>query len=193
MTPRSRSILIWLAWTILVGFALLFYVRETRGATRASRRVNKTTQGAGATALVSSVKAPEVPPVPMPKAMAIPTRPPAVWFFAATASDTNGLESDFSTELIYTNSLRTNLVALAWDAVTNSKCTYRVYYGRASRTYTNAINAGTKMRVQFPLVTVLTNIAITVSWPTKSLTLTNPVASSCFWTGKNLTISARRF
>ena len=192
MTPRSRSILFWLAWTILVGFALLFFVRETRGATKASRRVNKTTQGAGATALVSSVKAPEVPPVPMPKAMAIPTRPPAVWFFAATASDTNGLESDYSTELIYTNALRTNMVTLAWDAVTNSKCTYRVYYGRASRTYTNVVNAGAKTRVQFPLVTVLTNIAITVSWPTKSLTLTNP-AGSQYWTGHNLTISARRF
>jgi DNA-binding CsgD family transcriptional regulator len=87
----------------------------------------------------------DVPPAP--PALAVSNRPTVyTWYFSATATATNGLESDFSNEVSVSVTNARALVELAWETVTNRGATYTVYTGFAPRTYTNATPAGTNTR-----------------------------------------------
>lgn len=104
------------------------------------------------------------------KAMVSPavTNAPRVWYFAATATDIDGLESDFSDELSLTETSRIATVTLAWDQSVSwspsNPLTYRVYCGGKSRTYTNIVEAGTNLSVTVRLArTLLTNRLVVVS------------------------------
>jgi fibronectin type 3 domain-containing protein len=62
------------------------------------------------------------------------------YYFAATAYDTNGNESDYSTELSERIKPSKNLV---WDPVIEEEIAgYKVYYGTASRTYGAPVDVG---------------------------------------------------
>lgn len=108
-------------------------------------------QGDGAAALIKKrVVVSAAPMPPLPAAIVIPPDTNyATFYFSATATDTNGLESDYSNEVVYTNrySSYSETVALAWDRSpgTNVITKYSVYYGGASRTYTNVTKAGTNL------------------------------------------------
>lgn len=127
---------------------------------------------------------------------------PRVWYFAATATDSGGLESDFSAEVTLTNAAARR-VEIAWDyPYTNWTVTnFTVFRGLASGAYTFApVHAGTNLSVAFWLVRApKTNRVVHVStlnatgmWTAASLkgpwiqvaatnvTLTNP-APSQFW------------
>lgn len=105
----------------------------------------------------------EAPPVP--KAMPTPAPNYRTWFFAATATDTDGAESDWSKELAWTNAVRARAVTLAWDASPSFGITnYTVYHGGASRCYTNSTLAGTNLSVTVRLARLLkTNRLVVVS------------------------------
>ena len=61
---------------------------------------------------VASSQGAEAPP--MPKAMPTPAPNYRTWFFAATATDTDGAESDWSKELAWTNAVRARATLEAW-------------------------------------------------------------------------------
>lgn len=112
------------------------------------------TQGAGAMALIS-------------KAPLVQQLPAQVFYFAATATDVQGLESEFSVEVSYTNAAtpRATRLTLAWDPSpsTNIIANYKVYRGLASRAYTSNFSAGTNLTIEIPLYPPpLTNIVVTV-------------------------------
>lgn len=81
---------------------------------------------------------------PLPKVAPLP---PKLFYFAATATENNGMESDFSNEVWHTNTNQSVTVTLAWDASlgTNTITNYTVYMGRASGTYSNRTYAGTNL------------------------------------------------
>jgi hypothetical protein len=131
------------------------------------------------------------------------TNAPRVWYFAATATDSDGLESDYSNELVWTNTIGASRIMCAWDAPssTNSITNYTVFRGLASGSYTFApVHAGTNLSVIFWLVRapktnrvvfvttwgatgMLTAATVKGPWihvDTTNATLTNP-ASSQFW------------
>jgi hypothetical protein len=88
------------------------------------------------------------------------------WYFAATAVATNGLESDFSSEVIFGTTNRHVAVTLAWDPSpgTNTGLRYNIYTGGASRTYTNTTSAGTNLTLTVSLYPpALTNTLLTVT------------------------------
>lgn len=90
-----------------------------------------------------------------------------VFHFAATATDTNGLESDFSNEAIfeYTSENPGRVATLAWDPSpgTNVITNYTIYFGRETRTYTNAVLAGTNLTYTVRFLPALkTNVIVTV-------------------------------
>lgn len=115
--------------------------------------------------------------------------------FAATATGTNGLESDFSNEVCATN-LR--VVTLAWDKSpgTNAVTNYAVYWGGKNGTYTNKWQCGTNLTVtlRLPWVKPKTNCVVTLT----TSKATNILAANSFkgpwvalnatnWTGTNPT------
>lgn len=113
----------------------------------------------------------EAPPVP--KAMPTPAPNYRTWFFAATAKDKDGLESDFSDELSLTETSRIATVTLAWDQSVSwspsNPLTYRVYCGGKSRTYTNIVEAGTNLTLSLRLTPVSkTNRIVHVSFANAS-------------------------
>lgn len=110
----------------------------------------------------------EAPPVP--KAMPTPAPNYRTWFFAATATDTDGAESDWSKELAWTNSTRARGVTLTWDASISPNITnYKVYWGGASATYTNTVSAGTNLTLSLRLTPVSkTNRIVHVSFANAS-------------------------
>jgi hypothetical protein len=109
---------------------------------------------------VASSQGAEVPPVP--KSVVPPLR---VWYFAATATDGDGAESDFSKELVWTNLSRARGVTLAWDPPVSPGITnYRVYSGGKSATYTNSVSSGTNLTCEVRLAPALkTNRVVHVS------------------------------
>lgn len=96
--------------------------------------------------------------------------PPAVWYFAATATDSDELESDYSNELVWTNSTRARGVTLTWDASVSPNITnYKVYWGRSSNTYTSTVSAGTNLTLSLRLTPVSkTNRIVHVSFANAS-------------------------
>lgn len=134
----------------------------------------------------------------MPKSLVLT---PRVWYFAATASDDSGLESDFSNEVVLTNNTYASGVVLAWDASPSPNITnYKVYYGRTNGIYTNTVSANTNLTIGFYLTKApKTNRVVTVTtygatgmltaqsikgpWihvDMTNVTLTNPLPSQ-FW------------
>ena len=111
-------------------------------------------QGDGAKALMRKVAAQPVAvdmgPPAVPSALVLPPRP---WFFAATATATNGLTSEFSKELVWANTNQARQVTLGWDASggQNERITYAVHKGQSSRAYSNSYSAGTNLVLTVPL------------------------------------------
>lgn len=67
------------------------------------------------------------------------------YYFAATCTDTKGLESDYSNEVcLETTNCPPLTVALAWDKSpgTNVITNYTIYEGPDTRTYTQQVNVG---------------------------------------------------
>lgn len=130
------------------------------------------------------------------------TNAPRVWYFAATATDSDGLESDYSNELVWTNTTGASRIALGWDASPSSNIVnYTVFRGLASGSYTFApVHAGTNLSVIFWLVRApktnrvvhVSSVNATSMWTSATLkgpwiqvaatnvSLTNP-APSQFW------------
>jgi hypothetical protein len=131
-------------------------------------------------------KFPQLPPMPTDPKLVLRLLPVdtnrTIWFFAATAQDKDGLESDYSNEAVFTNwdANPSNLVMLAWDRSTGTNVitNYNVYWGGASRTYTNVSRAGTNLTVSVRLLPPApTNLVVCLSCITtnlRPLTLTNP-------------------
>lgn len=129
------------------------------------------------------------------------------FYFAATAKDDFGRESDFSNEAEYGYSGTVRYVTLAWDrSPTTNPVTYTIYKGRSSRSYTNSYPAGTNLTLTVPLfdyelsnlvVTVTTTNATNLAWAsglagpwaklnTTNWSITNPTALRYFRAlGKN--------
>ena len=172
-----------LLWWVLLAFLLFCAWIVARGGP---------TQGAGAKALLRGIKQAKSPT--MPKAIVLPPKPAAIYYFTATAHDANGLESDFSNECRFTNSAKLSTVALAWDRSTGSNVTgYTVHKGRAPGQYTNSYPAGTNLTLRVPLAPPpLTNVLVTVTGPGTNWSATNPTGMR-LWKGLNLSISARMF
>jgi hypothetical protein len=180
MRSTSKSILFWAIWTLVVLGTIYFIIHSAQAASNTER-------GAGAAALLKGIKQPAFPSIP--KFVSPPPKPPAVWYFSVTSTDSIGQESAYSKELVWTNTARTNLVGLAWDAP-GPNLTYAVYRGRAPDTYTNRASAGTNTRITLPLVLSPTNSVVTISGVGFLLVLTNPSGFRIF-KGTNMTISNR--
>ena len=165
-------------------------------------------QGSGAadlvrkTAPIAPVQSSAIPALPTVNLILKPTTT-QTWYFAATAVATNGLESDYSSEVRFTATNRRPTVTLAWDPSpgTNTGLRYNIYTGGASRAYTNVTAAGTNLMLAVPLFAPqLTNIVLVFSTtgtnlsraavasgpflpyvPSRtSLTLTNPAGALYF-------------
>ena len=125
-----------------------------------------------------------------PKSVVVP---PRVFYFAATATDTNGAESDWSKELAWTNAVRARAVTLAWDASPSFGITnYTVYHGGASRCYTNSTLAGTNLSVTVRLARLLkTNRLVVVSSTSTGMYFGNTLTGAWTYTGStnDLTIN----
>lgn len=192
MKPHVRSILYWLIWLALVVGLITFFIHECSAAQKG------TTKGDGAVLLVKGFKKKAPAPVAakpptLPKMLSkalLTNRPPAVYFFAVTARNTNGI-SGYSAEVGFTNTSKQSMISLVWDSVSNA-ASYDVYQGRTNRVYNRAFTVGTNCQATFPLSP--TNLVITVMGYGTNLSMTNNFPGSMsFWTGHNLTISTRRF
>ena len=120
-----------------------------------------------------------------------PAQPIATNYFAATATDTQGLASAYSievTNILYdTNS---GLVTLAWDASpsTNVIASYTIYTGASPRTYTTTNNAGTNLTAAVWLIPPpLTNLVITVTATSGATNLVRSQSLSGPWTALGTT------
>lgn len=118
------------------------------------------------------------------------------WYFAATAQDNHGLESDFSSEVSVTNVFSdTNppifQATLAWDPSpgTNVITNYSVYWGSNSRIYTNFVSDGTNLTVVVPLLKPppppLTNCVLKVT--TTGTNLYRATSLKGLWSALNTT------
>jgi hypothetical protein len=127
-----------------------------------------------------------------------PSLPPAVkaapgtvrYYFTAYSDTTN---CGYAGELVWTNTLKTNRVWLAWDAPSNgcnggplyfSASNYMVGQGRAPGVYTNWQSAGTNTRIFFVFNRQSTNAVVTIrpsvtNWA--PLSFTNPSPSISLW------------
>ena len=85
-------------------------------------------------------------------------------FFAATATDSFGLQSDYSTEIEYDRPIGgPHPITLAWDQCDPGD-TYTIYWGRLSGLYTHTVDAGTNLQLTVILCPPpLTNVLITVT------------------------------
>jgi len=118
---------------------------------------------------------------------------------AATATGTNGLESDYSTEAVLVASNRVETVSCAWDAPAGSNAIafYTLYQGTEAGCYTNSVtttNTQATIRISpavpTNLVLTITSVGLTnIAWRdgwkgswrllgATNLCVTNPVATS---------------
>ena len=135
--------LIWLTLIVMTALCLCFAARAA-----------SPTQGSGSIALVKGAKVSQsISALEVPKAIVLP---PRLLFFAATAIN-DGMESDFSNEIVTTNPWPN----LTWDSMTNVTG-FKVYRGRQSGTYTNSWDTTTNL-FSVPRPIRLTNEVITVT------------------------------
>lgn len=86
------------------------------------------------------------------------------YHFAATATGTNGLESDYSTEAVLTVSNRIQTVTCAWDAPeSNAIAYYTLYQGTAAGCYTNSVTTTNTQATIRISPAVPTNLVLTVT------------------------------
>jgi len=208
MSGKAKSLIFWLIWLATVIGILWWFAYQAAGATpplplKKIKQAHKSAavqQGDGASALIAKAGSlvPAAPPGPTPK----PIFPP--FYFVVTATATNGLESNYSNEAIFTNTipgLKTN-VTLGWDASVSDLpiSNYTIFMGRVSGVYTNRFNAGTNLALSvslygprltnwilFVTTTNATNLAMSDSlsgpWTllnTNNWTATNPPAPRFF-------------
>lgn len=124
---------------------------------KADRKSAFISQGDGALALIARSPIP-----PMPKSIYPP------YYFVATATDENGLESDYSNETTFTNHIPgfVKSIVLGWDASpsTNRIVDYKVYWGRSSGSYTNVQSASTNLWLSVNLLgPYLSNVVVSVT------------------------------
>ena len=133
------------------------------------------------------------------------------FYFAATASDTDGLESDYSEEVHW---IRTNggprSVTLAWDSCGDN--TIKIYWGVAPGDYNHTVDVGPVTEATIELLPPpLTNCVVSVSatgpdmeWSffpdgpwvwmlSNTWTETNPPAPMLFFRGQGASVSTRWF
>jgi hypothetical protein len=171
MSPRQTT-LGWIVWAVAAIGAIWFFLHEASGQTK----------GDGARALLRGIKQPGMPA--LPKLVAPPVR---TFFYAATATGTNGMTSVYSNEVSSTNLT----VLLAWNPSAGAISNYTVLRGTNSGAYLKSYPAGTNLILQVPPPPP-SNLVITVSGST-NFSLTNPPAPMMLFTGKNLTITRRYF
>lgn len=158
-----RTKLFWLVWLVLgvIGLCLMAHVK-----------VHGATQGDGARLLVRWAKVSRMPTPPLPT-VAVVRAVPSVReeHFAATATGTNGLESDYSSEAVLRHTNRVETVTCAWDPPvgTNAIASYTLWHGPKAGVYTNSVkttNVQTMLRIS---PAIPTNLVLTVT----SVGLTN--------------------
>jgi len=148
-------------------------------------KVHGATQGDGARLLVRWVKASQLPTPSLPP---VPTAVRAVpvvreEHFAATATGTNGLESDYSKEAVLTVSNRIQTVTCAWDAPeSNAIAYYTLYQGTAAGCYTNSVKTPTTQATIQVNPPVPSNLVVTVT-STGCTNLQYRQAVGATWTG----------
>lgn len=158
---NARSKIFWAIWLVFV-IAVLWWMSSLMAHGSHHIAPKPITQGLGSADLIARQKATHKR-VLLPRPLAPLVR---TWYFAATATDSSGLESDFSNEVAYTNWTRTNVVlTLAWDhnpgenVVTN----YTIYKGLASGNYPWRYYAQTNRTLTIPIYGFpLSNVVITV-------------------------------
>jgi hypothetical protein len=167
-------------------------------AVAAVRNPSAVHQGAGAQSLITKHKAAPSTAGLMPSIVVVPPKP-VTFLFTATAY--NWLTFD-GTTWTYTNSepstmvffVRKNhekTVTIALDP--EAADGFNIQWGRATGELTNIVDVGNVTNATIRIIPPpLTNVVITVTGST-NWTMTNPPASSMFFTGKNLTISKRYF
>jgi hypothetical protein len=181
MAMTAQTKLIW--WLLLIS-ALAMMLWKCQAASPS--------QGAGAKALLSGVKSGSMP---LPKATIGPVTT-NTWYFAATATDTNGLTSDYSNEVTTNLPSTIKTVTLLWNPSPSSNIAgYNVFKGKVSGIYTNKYAAGTNLTLEIPLSSplpsnrvvtlkpmVATNLSgpwtVFTNWP--SVTWTNPLGNRWF-------------
>ena len=168
MSPRQ--LILWLIWACVVIGAIWFFLHECSGQTK----------GDGARALLRGIKQPGMPA--LPKLVAPPVR---TFFYAATATGTNGMTSVYSNEVSSTNLT----VLLAWNPSAGAISNYTVLRGTNSGAYLKSYPAGTNCVLSVP-PPVPNNLVITISGVGFFLVLTNPTGFRMF-KGTNMTISKR--
>ena len=106
------------------------------------------------------------------------------YHFAATATDTNGLESDYSTEAVLRVTNRIQTVTCAWDpsAGTNAIAHYTLYQGTAAGCYTNSVKTPTTQATIQVNPPVPSNLVVTVT-STGCTNLQYRQAVGATWTG----------
>lgn len=129
------------------------------------------------------------------QAPALPTVTPVVYpyHFAATATGTNDLTSDYSNELLWTNVSSQSYVILRWDPSPGDipVAYYSVHWWRTASIFTNNSDVGTNRQLTVSLkVPALTNRIIYIT----SLNATNiryrpygGLWNLCGWTNRTLT------
>ena len=115
------------------------------------------------------------------------------FYFAWSAVDSFGLESDWSVVRTWEREAGGAQVVTARCEDPDMEVTLWLHWWMDAGG-TNCVDAGTNRTMTVRIVpAALTNIVITVTGAANSWCITNPVASSCFVTGQNLTITERRF
>ena len=117
----------------------------------------------------------------LPKLIVIPPKT-NYYYFAATATDTYNLESDYSNECVLTNTAHYPIVGLAWGKSpgTNIITNYKIYWGPSTKIYTNSVSAGTNLTITISLVPppktncVITLISGIANWA--PISYTNSIA-----------------
>lgn len=141
------------------------------------------TQGSGAAALIA------------PKAIIVPPKTNTYWF-AATATSSDGLVSEYSKEVSLATTQKVVTVTLAWDASVCTNCTvtnYTAYQGAASGSYTNHVDVGTNLTARFTMprrldqVVTITSINSTNLQMSASLRGPWSLLGTTNWAGTNIT------
>lgn len=151
------------------------------------RKSRYPTQGSGARLLLDPPRLKAIKRIPFLPTKAIPVIP-VEYYFAATAQ-ADGLESDYSNEVVYTRTNYTPFVTLAWDRSpgTNVVTNYVVWLGTNSGQYTQSFAAGTNLTLTVRILPPpLTNYVVTVS-TTLATNLQYRTGFSGAWTRLNAT------
>ena len=156
-------------WILLSAFCLLHSAiasSPTQGAAAADLVRKVAHRSASAPLAIGTLQSAMPPAVPQFAPRLVASVSTQTWYFAATAVATNGLESDYSSEVSFSTTNRHVAVTLAWDPSpgTNTGLRYNIYTGGASRTYTNTASAGTNLTLMVALYPPpLTNTLLTVT------------------------------